>query len=369
MFDFSWSEHTFGNVLYCTIAYALFIIYYYGRYVSRALFQDHKTNYILMFSAIVLIITACIDTDWFHYQTMVHEYDLLYGALNYGEPAYWGIVKLADKNYLLFRLIVWGSAFLMTTITFRRYKININTAVFFLVAVFLIKFNYARATLGMAIYFLGLSFLTIPLKKHRILSLLLAVIFLWGAYEFHHSMILLIFLTPIVIIPLDKPFIAIIVLIGLPFFASALNENIFLIDRLENEYISNKMETYLEREGSVANIYGIIQSVISYGVFIVPLFLDTIVIALNRDKIEASIQKLYRIIIATIILTVSFLLMNLDSSVFVYRILFMTFIPLNMLTVHLYEQQILSKRGYTIIVCWGIMAIYFVLFHLLYKYI
>lgn len=368
MFDFSWSEHTIGNVLYCTILYALFVALYYGRYVNKALLQEGKTNYTLMFGALLLIITACIDTDWFHYRDMVREYDLSIGALNYGEPVYRGIVKLIGKNYLLFRVVVWGSAFVMAVTAFRRFNINLNTAVFFLIAVFLIKFNYGRATLGMASYYLGLSFLLIPLKQRRFLGFLLAAVFLWGAYEFHHSMLLLIVLTPMVFIPIDRPFIAVIVLLALPFIASFVNESLFLIDRLENEYISNKMDNYLELEGGMANIFGIIQSVISYGAFIAPIIIDTVAISKNRKMIHTPILKIYRIAISAAVIAVSFILLNLDSSLFVYRILYMSFIPLTIITVYLYEHHFLSRNNYKFIVLWGISAISFVLLHLVYVY-
>lgn len=369
MFDFSWSEHTLGNVLFCTIFYVSFVTLYYGRYVNKALLQETKTNYTLMLGALLLIITACIDTDWFHYRDMVHEYDLSYGTLNYGEPVYRGIVKLVDKNYLLFRIIVWGSAFVMALTAFRRFDINVNTAVFFLIAVFLIKFNYGRATLGMASYYLGLSFLIIPLKQSRFISLLLAAVFLLGAYEFHHSMLLLIVLTPMVLVPIDKPVVVVIAIVALPVIASFINSNLFLIDRLENEYISDKMGNYLEREGGAANIFGIIQSIMSYGAFIAPILIDSVAISRNRKMIHTSVLKIYRIAISIALVAVSFLLMNLDSSLFVYRILYMSFIPLSIITVYLFEHHFLSKKNYTFIVLWGISAIAFVLLHLIYKYI
>ena len=368
MFDFSWSEHTLGNVLFCTIAYAFFIIFFFNRNVNKVQSPSAKIDYKLLVSTLLLIITACVDTDWFHYREMVHEYDFTFGAINYGEPIYRGIVLLVDKNYLLFRIIVWGGAFLMALSTFRRFEINPNTAIFFIGAVFLIKFNYSRATLGMASYYLALSFLLMSSRRHALLNYLFAAVFLWGAYEFHHSMLLLILLTPIVVVPMDKPVLAVLVLLALPIIASVLNSNLILIDRLENEYISDKMNSYLVREGSASNFFGIIQSVIGYGAFIIPIVVDSVVITKNHEKIRTPMLKLYRIMISTVILAVAFLLMNLDSSLFVYRILYMTFIPLTILTVYLFEQQLLSRKCYKFIVGWGVFAISYVLLHLLYKY-
>lgn len=369
MFDFSWSAHTLGNVLYSTIIYAFFLIVFYNRNVNKALLQSAKSDYKLLACALLLIITACIDTDWFHYREIVHDYDFTFGALNYGEPIYRGIVFLVGKNYLLFRVIVWGGAFIMTLSAFKRFEINVNTAVFFLVAIFLVKFNYSRATLGMASYYLGLSFLLLPSKKHFFLNYLLAAAFLWGAYEFHHSMLLLIFLTPVVVIPIDKPVLVVLVFMLLPILASVLNSNLFMIDSLDNAYISDKMSGYLEKEGSSANIFGLIQSILGYGAFVVPVVIDSVVLSKNRDKIRVPMLKLYRIMISTVVLAGAFSLMNLDSSLFVYRILYMSFIPLTILTVYLFEQRLLSRKSYEFIVIWGVLAISYVLFYLLYKYI
>ena len=368
MFDFTWSEHTLGNVLYCATVYGIFVLLFYKRYVNDALSRlSSRPNPLLLFFSFLLIITACIGTDWFNYREMVQGYDMTTGAINYGEPIYRFIIVAVKRNYLFFRIAVWGLAFGLTCLLFKRFEINLNIAVFFLIAVFLIKFNYARASLGMASYYLGLSFLIIPSKKPFFLRILLAAVFLGGAYEFHHSMLLLIILTPFVFIPMDKPIVAIVVLLAIPYIISLLNNNFYLIDRLGNDYISNKMDRYLEREGTVANVFGIIQNILSYGAFVIPIAMDTLVVARNR-LLPRPILKLYRLTISTTILSVSILLMNLDSTVFFYRILYMTFIPITILTIYFFEQHYLSRKNYKVIVIWGMAAVTYVLLHLLYVY-
>lgn len=367
MLDFSWSEHTLGNVLYCTVTYGLFIAVFYKRYVSYAHSQSTKTNLWLFLFSLVLLISACIDTDWFHYQDMVKSYDLTIGAYNYGEPIYGEIVRIVNRNYLCFRLVVWGLAFVLTCIAFRRFEVNINIAVFYLTAVFLITFNYARATLGMASFFVGLSYLLKPCKGGFLVRLALIAFFFWAAYEFHHSMLVLLFLAPVVVIlPLDKPYILLIVLFALPFLASLIGDSFFLVDQLENEYLSDKFNRNLEREGIQANIFGIIQSIINYGVFVIPLFFDTIALSRNRRLVSATILKLYRVTISLVIFALSFLFLRLNSALFIYRILYMSFIPLTIISVYLYEQQFMNRLRYKVIIWWGVLAISFSLLHLIY---
>lgn len=367
MFDFSWSEHTLINVLYCIFTYGLFIVVFYRRNATNAPFPRTKLNRWMAVFAVLLIISACIDTDWFHYREMVYDYDFSLGASNYGEPIYRYIIDWVGQNYFLFRLIVWGLAFLLTCIAIHRFDVNINLAVFFLIAVFLIKFNYARATLGMASFYVGLSYLLKPKKGHLVLSLICMAVFFWGAYEFHHSMLILLLLAPLVVfLPMDKPYILLLALLALPFIASILNDSFLLVDQLDNEYLSDKLNRYLDKEGKRANILGMIQSSINYGVFIIPFVLDTVALSKKHRAVSSTMIKLYRFTISILVLAASFLFMGLESRLFVYRILFMSFIPLTILTVYLYENRLMSRRSYKIIIWWGISAVSLSLLVLLY---
>ncbi len=368
MFDFSWSEHTLGNVLYCAIIYVLFIAVFYKRCVTNALSLSSKPNKWLFLASLLLVITACIGTDWFHYRDMVINYDFTSGAFNYGEPVYRYIVAAVNRSYFLFRLVVWGSALFLTCIAFKRFGINLNVALFFLIAVFLIKFNYARGTLGMACYFVGLSYILKPNKGLFVLNLALAALFIWGAYVFHHSMLLLVLLTPVVIVlPLDKPFILAVVLLAFPFLASVIDSNFLLIDQLENEYIADRFSRYMEREGTEINFWGIIENLFNYGVFVIMITFDSVILVKNRRMVSAPIRRLYRVAISIVVFSVSFLFMGVESNVFFYRVLYMSFIPLTIITVSLFEQQLMSRKQYVVTLLWGIAAITWVLLHLIYK--
>lgn len=368
MFDFTWTEHTLDDILYCVAVYILFLVLFYKKYLVNALVSPKRTDRLLVLIAFILIITACIDGDWFNYRRMVYDYEFVEGAHNHGEPIYAYIIKFVNKNYLLFRIFVWGAALWLTSIAFKRYGVNYNMALFFLIAVFLIKFNYSRATLGMACYFAGLSFLLIPQKGLNVVGLLLAIILFRGAYEFHHSMLILIVLTSVIFLPADKPVIIILGFLLLPFFATYLKENATIFDQLENEYLSEKVKFYFARETEQSNIFGIIENVINYGVFVVPLILDTVIIVRNRKKISTPMLRLYRIIFGVTIMSLSFWLMELDSTFFIYRTLFMSFIPITILTVYLYEKHFMSYRQYSLIIFWGISAISFRLLHLIWEY-
>lgn len=369
MFDFSWADHTLANVLFCVFVYALFVALYFKRYVKNALPQESRTNKKLLFFALFLIITTCIDGDWFNYREMVYDYDFSQYASNHGEPIYGFIISLVNKNYFLFRLLVWGGAFVLTKFAFKRFDVNLNVAFFFLIAVFLVKFNYSRSTLGMASCCIGISYLLKP-KKSLLISFLLAALFFWGAYEFHHSVLILVLLSIVTIyLPVDKPVVLVVLLAAMPFLAAVLKDNLILVDQIiENEYLTDKLESYLARSTGPSNLLGMIGSIIGYGVFAIPILYDTIVVTHNRTQIPVLMIRLYRVIISTSVLAVSFSFMGLESSVFVYRILFMTFLPLTILTVYLFEHKLLSQKWYTYSALWGIFAISFKLLQLVWEY-
>ena len=167
---------------------------------------------------------------------------------------------------------------------------------------------------------------------------------------------------------MEKPLVVIVLLVLLPLFASIFNDSLFLVDQLENEYISNKLNNYIERDTGPSNIYGKIAGIISYGAFVLPIIMDMIVISKNNKTIALSIKRLYRITIFTSMLALMFAFMGLESTVFIYRILFMTMIPLTILTVYLYENKLMSLKQFSIIVSWGIFAISYKLLHQIYLY-
>lgn len=358
MIDLNWTSLSFGLSLFFTIAYFLYVIIFYRKYVTNPDWQRLKGNWgLIMFSLfLIIVVSSSNSSDWFSYQQIVWNYDLGYGAINHGEPVYRYIVKLVNKNYLLFRIIIWGGAFLLSCFTFRRFEVNVNVASFFLIAVFLLKFNYSRSTLAMASYFLGLSFLIKPLKNNRIISWILVGLFFLGAYEFHHSLLPVLLLSITAFLPINKPYVIFLLIILLPFLSVIIDRSFHMVDFIGDESISSKFDSYLERESESANFLGYISNVIMYVAFVLPILINTIVVVKYHKVLTPPIVRLFRVTFTIVIFAVSFLFMGLNSYLFVYRYLFMAFIPLTILTVYFYQNQLLSKKFYTIILWCGIIA-------------
>ena len=167
MIDFSWTGCTRGLSVFFVFLYTLFVVLYYRKNVTNFSFQKNRGDFLMILFAVVLIIivAASDQSDWFAYQRIVKDYDFTPGAYHHMEPIYGFIIRIVNRNYLLFRIIVWGGAFLLVGLTFKRFEINQNVSIFLLVTAFLLTFNYARATLAMACYYYGLSFLIKPIKE------------------------------------------------------------------------------------------------------------------------------------------------------------------------------------------------------------
>ena len=357
MIDLNWTELSFGLALFFTIAYFLYVVSFYRKCVLHPDWQQTKGNWgLFLFSLFLIIVASNGNTsDWFSYQQIVWNYDFGPQGVNHGEPVYAYIVKFVNKNYLLFRIIVWGGAFLLACITFKRFEVNVNVAAFVLVAAFLLKFNYARASLAMASYFLGLSFLLKPIKNLKVLSIALTALFFWGAYEFHHSLLPVLYITIMAYVPLNR-FSLLVIIVLLPFVVSYLSNSIDVASILEDESIASKFESYTERADGFTNFLGYISKIIGYGSFVIPITIITLSINKQQKKIELPMLRFYRVTIAVFLFAVSFLFMGLQSEFFIYRYLFVTFIPISVLSTYLYENEILSRSKFTIMVLSGICA-------------
>lgn len=368
MIDLNWTKPSSGLAFFFLIAYLCYVIVYYRKNVKYPQWQHNQINWgLFLFSLfLIIVVSDSWNSDWYSYQKLVWEYDFRVGAANYGEPIYSFIVRFVNRNYLLFRLFVWGGAFLLTRFSFRRFGLNVNIASFVLVSVFLLKFNYARATLGMSCYFFGLTFLLKPLKK-GILDLIIISLSFIGAYAFHHSMLVLLAFTLLVYLPLDKPVVLLVLAMLLPAIGFVMSKNVNFVDAFDDEYLTNKVQGGLAHTAEPANLYGVISNIISYGAFVIPLLATLIIVFKNKKELDISIVRLFRLMVCVDLFALSFLFMGLPSYLLVYRHLYMTFIPLTILSVWFYEKRLMRRKWLSFIVLWGILSQSYSLFYQLYN--
>lgn len=361
MFDFPMKEASIWTSLYCFI---FFLIILWGNFrdglkepfVRRINVAKQKRAYILI---CFFFITHCLRGDFFHFMENVHDYIFISGYYNYGEEIYQTIAKFVDKNYFLFRTIVWGGAFGLFCWTAKRLEVPIYYAVIFLFATHSIIFAYARATAAMAVYFFGLSFLIKPLNNKRWLGYILGVFLIYSSWNFHNSAIIMVIMTGMIIVPLRK-WNMIVVVLMIPLFGVLLKEYLFLFaEGTTNEILAAKITSYSERE--IENgISGMIIKLFEYSSFYVPFVISSLCIFQKKKQsiIPSHIYNLYKVTFGLILVCTTFYFLGESFITFFYRILFMTMIPLSFIVVNLFQQNMMSRRQYIFCLLPGLMFLF-----------
>lgn len=178
---------TFLQILSNIVLWCIF--YFSTKSVLRKPFvlSKNKVNF-----AYLLLIIFCLfpffGGDYFHYKEIF--FSVQKGWFAHLEPIYIWLIDTFGYSYECFRFIVWGSALFILFKAYNRLEVNPYLALFFFGSLYLLWFSYARASLAMAMLFLGLSYLAKPLKGKYIYSLILAFVFLVCALFFHRSAIL-----------------------------------------------------------------------------------------------------------------------------------------------------------------------------------
>lgn len=360
MFDFPVKEETVGTSLYCLLIYLLIVgknysqglKFPYDRPVSKS-----TINWTLFFIGFFFV-THCLKGDFFHMMEHISNYSFIQGTYNYGEDIYPKIGLLVNKNYFLFRTIVWGGAFCLFCITAKRMNVPVYYAALLLLATHSIIFAYSRATAAMAVYFFGLSFLSNPIKNKKWLSYLLGCIIIYSSMEFHRSAIIMIIMTLMIFIPLRKwSFVLLLILIPLltTVFKNFLMD--FAIAESTDEMVAKKIQHYSEREVQYG-ISGVIISTLEYASFYIPFIFVSINILFKNiiKSIPISIIKLYKVACGLTLISVLFMLLGSTYITFAYRILFMSMIPMTLIVSKLYQCKLMSLKYYWI--CLGSGVVY-----------
>ena len=138
---------------------------------------------------IFLILLFCLFAFWggdyFHYRSAFNEFKLT-GDINQ-ESVYKWFYSTFSFSYTAFRLAIWGLALTALLWAYSRLTPSVDLTLFFFGTSFLPIFSYARASLAMSIIILGISFISHPIKRFRLISLLIGTALLGVSVYFHKS--------------------------------------------------------------------------------------------------------------------------------------------------------------------------------------
>lgn len=303
----------------------VFIVAYYNRNRSYPV----QVTWIL---ALIFCLYAFWDTDYFSFR-----YSFYTSLEGHRDPLYYYISLISFNSYTIFRLLIWGTALYLFKRTVDRFDISYNVAAYIFTIFFLLTFSYARASLGMAMYFYGLSFLIKPNQENRFWSIVWGLIFVGCSYYGHRSLMALILLTPLAFVKLNKKSFITIVVIGAMLSglaATLLSDLISGTLILSDDFgaAGEAAEQYANIE--VEKVYNwkfTLMRNLRFWSFYVAMAYIAWKIAFSRDSklISDEIKRLATICLGILIFAISFMaLPSWGAEIIGYRYLYMLGIPI-----------------------------------------
>ena len=169
------------------VAIALLLMNYLT--LRGALYSPYRVTTMQYRLGVTSILLFCVfsfwGTDWFHYLEVFPILQSGYKNSNIEDVYVW-IAQNLSPNYLVFRLVIWGSAFFLYLQIIKRLSVSRDLALCLFGCIFVIWFSYARVSLAMVLAYYGITLLYKPYQK-RLLSYILAVICIAVSFYFHKS--------------------------------------------------------------------------------------------------------------------------------------------------------------------------------------
>lgn len=152
-----------------------------------------------------LVLIFCLyafwDTDYFSFRSIFYNIDS-----DFRDPLYYYLSLISFDSYTLYRLMIWGVSLLLFRKTCVRLALDLNLSIYVFVVFFLLTFSFARASLGMALYFYGLSHLLVrgKLGSNLRFDFVKGIMLIVLSYLGHRSLLLPILMTPFAYVKFSK---------------------------------------------------------------------------------------------------------------------------------------------------------------------
>lgn len=316
--------------------------------------QTEVTGLFAVFFALYAVF-YCINPDYFRYRDWI---DLTDFDLWNKEKLYSYLVLFCrrlpfDYPFEVFRLIVWGGGILIVYYTLRMYRgLLMPGLTLLLLFVFHAgTFSYARASLAMAVYFLGIA---LYLLHDGMILKLLGIGIALSSFYFHREMLIGIVVLPCLFIPFERKsfsFLSIFLLLFAILAISFVSSNIEFLDQMfDNDDITSKIEDMGEKEQGVFRL----STLIKYLNFFYPFYLITKYFW--KKKVPHALKGMYRVTYGILMLSVAFMLVSGLRSVYTYRVLYITMIPLTLLTGYGYCRGHFTKIQFLLVMIISLLA-------------
>ena len=320
-----------GEYWFCFLVMNLcFLLSYYVAF-------HHKKSHFLK----ILILVFCIFAFWDHdFWGLAHSFfGILDDEEDFKEIIYEYIRTASFGSYSLFRLYIWGGATFFVLKTIRLYGLPQNLFLYIFLVFYLLTFSYPRASLAISMYFYGFSKLLYA-NKRNYRQIFVGVLFITASFFFHRSMLVTIMLTPFAYFRFNKKRLFVL-LIAAPFIAEFFLS--FMIGIIGNVPMSNGMfEQFVISSNSYVVVMGESEeynwkfTLIRYfrfsSFYILMLYIAYIMYSKKNVFLKQE-SRLFSMVVVIAIFSTLFLGSDmLGLNIIGYRYLFMTGIPLCILT-------------------------------------
>lgn len=336
--------------LWIRVLYWCLYIIFFAYAVRNTLFSapKNKRNVTVNSWFVVLYFTAyavfyCVNTDYFRYRDWL--YISFLGDWN-KEQVYlliiWFCRRLPfDYPFEVFRLIVWGGGVLLVFLTSKLYRslLSPGLVVMFLFVIFSGGFCYARASLAMAIFFMGVG---IYLWGKNFWVKISGIVIAICSYYFHHELIIGVALLPCILFPFEKKssgFFSLILLTIMIVGITYINSNLELMESFfGNDELAEKVEEFNEKEQGIFRV----STFISYLHYFYPFYLITSSFYRQR-YLPNAIVGIYRIAFVILLASVAFFVVSGSRSIYTYRVMYISMIPISIMIAYCYNQGKFKK--------------------------
>ena len=380
--DFAQGTNFYLN-LYCLFLYCfLLLLSLKGNVVGINTQDSHKGRTILLSCGLLLFaLTSFVGADFFFYYDNMETYrnqtfiDSEAGI----EGFYQRLIYYIDGDYFLFRLIVWGSSLALIISAARKFGASVYRTLFVVLAGFIITYSYARATLAMSVFSMGVVIICMAVEnKRKYMPIIIGSILIACSTFFHRSMYPMLAIALLwMLLPykrrLSKYSLWLFPLFVYIFYVvlKAAFEDLFMIaNAIDDESgVLDKAEFYSEQEAADSNVNGYIRLALHYMAFYLPMLILGGVF--RSDETLQKVGKrgiwLYQLTFLIFAFATSMLFLDFDSSVLFDRYLYMTFIPLSILIAYMKGIGVLKPKPYywiiySLIVCNLLQLLAFVVF-------
>lgn len=310
----------------------------------------HRRKIFAILIALLFCLFAFWGKDWFGY--LLYYNDIQNGHEISSLEDVYNVVGKYCPSYIVFRLVIWGTALLFLFKTFKHVSINKDVALFFFCVIYLIWFSYARASLAMAVMFWGYSMLTTKSTRTH-MTYIIGVLFIGVSFYLHKSAILAIVAIgwAEILQCMGKRFSVFFPLLLFPMvvliFSTHLSGAVGMIvsdeGNMLNEYAAAG-NSYLDSDKYIAGPGVVLQWFLERAPYYLLVFISLKVLLSEKIKISEDIKKfMFALYIIVLFSTVFAFDLGVNTSAVYGRLLRFAQIPACIVLTYLYSNRIYPK--------------------------